>query len=100
MIIFLCSFIPSLQSLRSPAEFYQSTTNENKQGQKHRFEEQVLKSTCLDLVTIFCWILSLILLKTETVGNEFPNLQFYRAVCFTAADPAEGAQGNEGNELF
>lgn len=66
-------------------------------GKNTNLRSSFLKTTCLDLVTIFCWILSLILLKTETVGNEFPNLQFYRAVCFTATDPAEGAQGNEGN---
>lgn len=31
---------------------------------------------------------------------EFHNLQFYRIVCFTPADPAEGAQGNEQNFLW
>ena len=34
------------------------------------------------------------------MGNEFHNLCFYRAVCFTAADPAEGAQVSERNFLW
>lgn len=34
------------------------------------------------------------------MGNEFQNLRFYRAVCFTAAGPAEGAQVSEWNFLW
>lgn len=35
-------------------------------------------------------------MKQRFWGNEFYNLQFHRVECFTAADPAEGAQVNEG----